>query len=91
MYKGGRKEAVSLRGGVVLMTARTIAAAKKLGVIGDAVAVVIVLDRRADGLLGQHGAVQLVRGQTVERFGDRLIRQRQRLGHGLTLDHLRRH
>lgn len=73
MYKGGRKGTVSLRGGVVLMTARTIAAAKKLGVIGDAVAVIVVFDRCLDSLLGEHRAMELVCRQTVKRLNDCLV------------------
>jgi len=35
--------------------------------------------------------VQLVRGQPVERLDHRFVRQRQCLGHRVTLDELRRH
>ena len=40
---------------------------------------VIVLDGGLDGLLGQNGAVQLVRGQSAQRIDDLLIGQRQRI------------
>ena len=61
------------------------------GIVGDAFAVVVVLDGGAHGLLGQHAAVDLVRGQPVQRLDDRLVRERERLVDGLALDHLGGH
>ena len=62
-----------------------------LGVVCDAAAVVVVLHRGAHGLLGQHGAVDLVRGQAVERLDHRLVGELQGLVDGLADDQLRRH
>ena len=41
-----------------------------------------------DGFLRQHGAVELVRGQTAEGVDDLLIGQRQRVFERAALDHL---
>lgn len=57
-------------------------------VVGNVVLVVIVLDRGLDGFLRQHGAVELVRGQTAEGVDDLLIGQRQRVFERAALDHL---
>ena len=51
---------------------------------------IIVLNGGLDGLLGQNGAVQLVRGQTAQRVDDLLIGQRQRVFQRPALNHLRR-
>ncbi len=48
-------------------------------IILNVVLLVIVLDGGLDGLLGQNGAVQLVRGQSAQRIDDLLVGQRQRL------------
>ena len=53
--------------------------------------VVIVLDGGADGLLRQHGAVNLVRGQAVQRFYHRLVGEGQGVLHLLALDELGGH
>ena len=58
------------------------------GVVGDAVLVVIVLERRLDDLLREHGAVDLVRRQAVERLHHGLVRELQHLVDGLALDEL---
>ena len=59
-------------------------------VVLDVVFLVIVLNGGLDGLLGQNGAVQLVRGQAAQRVDDLLIGQRQRVLQRPALDHLRR-
>ena len=64
------------------MTATAVFAVGEPGmVVGDVVLVVIVLDGRLDGLLGQHGAVHLDRGQTVERLGEIKDWEKQKLLH----------
>ena len=60
-------------------------------VIGDAVFVIVVPDRRLDRFLRQHAAMQLVRGQAAERVDHLTVRHRQRFVHRLALDHFRRH
>ena len=59
-------------------------------VVLDVVFLVIVLNGGLDGLLGQNGAVQLVRRQAAQRVDDLLIGQRQRVLQRPALDHLRR-
>ncbi len=62
------------------MTCGTISATELFqDVVGDAVLVVVVLDGGLDGLLRQHGAVELVRGQTVQGVDDLLVGQLQRV------------
>ena len=60
-------------------------------IVGDAISVIIILDGGADSFLRQHGTVNLVGGQTVQRLNDGLIGQLQRLADGLALDKLSRH
>ncbi len=59
-----------------------------LWVTGDTLPVIVVLDRRPDGLFSQNGAVQFMGGQTVQRLSDRLIGELKRFGKGLSLDKL---
>ena len=59
-------------------------------VVLDVVFLVIVLNGGLDSLLGQNGAVQLVRRQAAQRVDDLLIGQRQRVLQRPALDHLRR-
>lgn len=51
---------------------------EKRRIVSNAVFVVIILRRFFDRLLSEHGAVDLVRWQTIERFGDCAIGQLQR-------------
>ena len=62
-----------------------------LVVVGNIVLVEVVGERLLDGLLRQHGAVQLVGGQTVQGFGHGLIGQAHGIVNGLALDHLGSH
>src|SRR5450756_2885638 len=50
-----------------------------------------VLDGEVQRVGGEVGAVHLVRRQVAERLGDGLVRDLDRLGEGLTLDHLGDH
>ena len=59
-----------------------------LGVVGDAVLVIIVLHGGADGLFGQDAAVDLMGGQTVQSLDDRLVGELEGLFDGLALDEL---
>ena len=47
--------------------------AEQLGIVRDTVAVIVILDCRSDCLLGEDGAVYLVRGQTVESLNNSLV------------------
>ena len=44
-----------------------------LGIVGDAVLVIVILDGGANRFLGEDGAEDLLRGQTVERLDDSLV------------------
>ena len=50
-----------------------------LGIVGDAVLVIVVLDGGADCFLGKDRAVDLLRGQTVERLGEIKDWEKQKL------------
>ena len=60
-------------------------------VILDAVAVIVVLDGGLDGLLRQHGAVELVGGQAAQGVHHLAVGNGQGLVDGLALDHLGGH
>ena len=70
---------------------RLVRLAELLRIIGDAVFIVIILDCRLDCFLREDGAVQLMRGQTVQRLGDSLVCQRERLRERLAGNQLGRH
>ncbi len=67
------------------------AVCEQLGIILDAVPVVIVLDCGFNGLFGKNGAVEFIGGQSIKCFNDRLIGERKSLLNGLALDEFRRH
>ena len=62
-----------------------------IGVVRDAVFVIVILNGGADSLLGQNGAVDLVGGQTVQRFYHGLVGELERFFNGLALDQLGGH
>ena len=53
---------------------------KKRFIVIDAVAVVVVFDRRFYRFFGEHRAVQFMRGQPFERFDYGFVRERKRFG-----------
>ena len=74
------------------MTAFTgITGREVLWVIGNSLPVVVVLHRRSDRLLCQHGAVELVGGQTIQRLGNRFVGEPQYLFQRLALDQFSSH
>ena len=82
--RSSRVVSAAVTGGAVMLC-------KRRGVVGDAVFVVVVLHGRLDRFLREHGAVDLLGRQAVERLHDRLVGQCQRLRDGLAFDHLGRH
>ena len=70
------------RVGSAAVTGGAVVRRKQIRVVGDAVFIIVILHGRLDRLLGEHGAVDLLGRETVERFNDRLVGQRQRLGDG---------
>lgn len=74
---------------VLYHAAATAVAVPALGelaaVILDAVLVIIVLNCGFYGFLGEHGAVQLMRRESVKRIDDLLVADRKRLVNGFTL------
>ena len=77
--------------GAVSIVGIVVMRREKRRIVSDAVFVVIILRRFFDRLLSEHGAVDLVRWQTIERFGDCAIGQLQRFVQRLPLNELRRH
>ena len=73
------------------MTMLTVVDLEFVRVVGDAVFVIVILDGGADGLLGQNGAVDLVGGQTVQRFYHGLVGELEGFFNGLALDQLGGH
>lgn len=60
-------------------------------IVGDVILIVVILDGGFDRFLRQNAAMELVRGQTVERVHDLLVRHGERFLDRFSLDHLRRH
>ena len=60
---------------------------EELAIIDNSVFVVVILDRGLDCFLGKDGAVDLLRGKTVEGFRNRLVGELERLADRLALDH----
>lgn len=74
------------------MTAAAVFTVGELRVIvGDVILIVVILDGGFDRFLRQNAAMELVRGQTVERVHDLLVRHGERFLDRFSLDHLRRH
>lgn len=74
------------------MTAAAVFTVGELRVIvGDVILIVVILDGGFDRFLRQNAAMELVRGQTVERVHDLLVRHCERFLDRFSLDHLRRH
>ena len=68
-----------------------VSLSKLLVVVLDAVLVVVILNGGLDSLFCQNGAVDLVGGQTVQRFYHGLVGELEGFFNGLALDQLGGH
>ena len=64
---------------------------EEFAIVDYAVFVVVILDRGLDCFFCKDGAVDLLRGKTVESFCNRLICELESLADGLALDHFGSH